>query len=251
MGTRLREETEFRPKPMVEIGGKPMVWHIMKIYSFYGFNEFILCLGYKGEMIKEYFLNFEILNSDFTVEIGSNHKDITVHATRKKENWKVTLVDTGLHAMTGSRIKRIEPFVDVDTFMMTYGDGVADINVGKLLDFHRSHKRIATVTGVKPLSRFGFLSIQNNRVLEFAEKPQTKEEYINGGFFVFNKSIFSYLDFDEGCMFEKEPMERLAAAGELMVYRHDGYWHCMDTVRDRDMLEREWHQKKPAWKIWT
>jgi len=250
MGTRLREETEFRPKPMVEIGGRPILWHIMKIYAHYGFNEFILCLGYKGEMIKEYFLNFEILNSDFTLELGTASKNIIIHETHRRENWKITMVDTGLQAMTGARIKRIEKFIDTDTFMMTYGDGVGDVDIRKLLAFHRSHGKIATVTGVKPISRFGFLSIHNDRVISFAEKPPVREEYINGGFFVFNKDVFNYLDSDDSCMFEHEPMERLAATGELMVYRHDGYWHCMDTIRDRDMLEREWQREKPGWKVW-
>jgi len=251
MGTRLREETEFRPKPMVEIGGRPILWHIMKIYSHYGFNEFVLCLGYKGETIKEYFLNFEMLNSDFTIELGTTHKNIVVHETHKRENWKITLVDTGLQSMTGARIKRVEPFIDTDIFMLTYGDGVANVNITKLLDFHRLHGKIATVTGVKPLSRFGFLSIHNDTVTSFAEKPPVKEEYINGGFFVFNRALFAYLENDDSCIFEREPMERLAAKGELMVYRHDGYWHCMDTIRDRDMLEREWQQVRPGWKVWA
>ncbi|MEI6125137.1 MAG: glucose-1-phosphate cytidylyltransferase [Pseudomonadota bacterium] len=250
MGTRLREETEFRPKPMVEIGGKPMVWHIMKIYSHYGFNEFVLCLGYKGEMIKEYFLNFDLLNSDFTIEFGNSYKDIKVHNTRGRDKWKITLVDTGLQTMTGSRLKKIEQFIDTDNFMLTYGDGVADININKLVEFHLSHKKCATVTGVKPLARFGVLSIQGERVTEFSEKSQIKEGYINGGFFVLNRKVFDYINVDDACVFEQEPMERLATDGELMVYCHNGYWHCMDMLRDRDLLEKEWHQENPAWKMW-
>jgi len=250
MGTRLREETEFRPKPLVEIGGKPILWHIMKIYSSFGFNDFLLCLGYKGESIKEYFLNFDILNSDFTIELGSGLKNIEVHGSRGRENWKITFVDTGLHTMTGSRLKKIEQFIDTDNFMLTYGDGVSDVDIPKLAAFHQSHKKIATVTGVKPLARFGVLSISDNRVVEFSEKPQTKEGYINGGFFILKKDVFSYLGKDEACVFEAEPMEHLAADGELMVYCHNGFWHCMDTVRDRDMLEKEWRRDKPAWKIW-
>jgi len=251
MGTRFAEETEFKPKPMIEIGGKPILWHIMKIYSSYGYNDFVLCLGYKGEMIKEYFLNFEILNSDFTVEFGKDYKDIQIHNSRAEENWKVTLVDTGLHTMPGSRIKKVASFIDGDHFMMTYGDGVADINIKELIDFHFSHKKLATVTGVRPLARFGVLVIKENQVIEFTEKPQIQEGHINGGFFVLNKKVLDYIKDDENCSFEREPMENLAKDNELMVYFHDGYWHCMDTVRDRNSMETEWHKQNPAWKVWA
>lgn len=249
-GTRLREETEFRPKPMVEIGGKPILWHIMKIYSFYGFNEFVLCLGYKGEMIKEYFVNFEIMNSDFTIEFGSDYKDIQVHSSRSKENWKVTMADTGLYTMPGSRMKKIEPFIKTDNFMLTYGDGVADINIEKLVDFHFSHNKISTVTGVRPLARFGVLRTEGNRVVDFSEKQQIEEGFINGGFFVLKREVFDYLEEGEECVFERGPMEKLARDNELMVYYHNGYWHCMDTVRDKDMLDQEWQKEKPSWKVW-
>lgn len=251
-GARIREETEFRPKPMVEIGNKPILWHIMKIYSFYGFNDFILCLGYKGEMIKEYFLNYEILSSDFTVELGRNHKNknIQIHNFRNKDQWRVTLADTGHSTMTGARLKKIESYIETDNFMMTYGDGVANVDLNKLLKFHLSHKRIATITGVRPPSRFGEIIIRKNKVIEFSEKPQTSEGYINGGFFVFNRKVFNYLSDDENCIFEGEPLERLARDGELMVFPHDDYWHCMDTFRDMDLLEQEWHKKNPPWKVW-
>jgi glucose-1-phosphate cytidylyltransferase len=249
-GTRIREETEFRPKPMVKIGSKPILWHIMKIYSFYGFKDFVLCLGNKGEMIKEYFLNYEIMNSDFTIELGRNHKRIQTHNLHSKDQWTVTLADTGDNTMTGARLKKIEPYIKRDNFMMTYGDGVADIGLNKLFAFHLSHKIIATVTGVRPPSRFGELVTYGDRVTEFSEKPQIREGYINGGFFVFNRKVFDYLSDDENCTFEGEPLERLAMDNELMAFSHNGYWHCMDTLRDLDILEKEWQEGNPPWKIW-
>lgn len=249
-GTRIREETEFKPKPMVEIGHKPILWHIMKIFSFYGFNDFILCLGYKGEMIKDYFLNFEIMNSDFTIKLGNNHKDINIHNCYNKEQWQVTLADTGINTMTGARLKTIEPFIKAENFLMTYGDGVANINLHQLLDFHLGHKRVATITGVRPPSRFGELVIKGSKVVEFTEKPQIREGYINGGFFVLNRKVFSYLEDDENCVFEKEPLERLAAEGELRAFLHNDYWYCMDTLRDLDTLEKEWQKGYPPWKVW-
>jgi glucose-1-phosphate cytidylyltransferase len=249
-GTRIREETEFKPKPMVEIGNKPFLWHIMKIYSFYGFTDFILCLGYKGEMIKEYFLNYEMMNSDFTIEIGKNNKNIQILHPQNKDQWKVTLADTGHDTMTGGRIKKIEPYIDTDNFMMTYGDGVGNINLDNLLEFHLSHKKIATITGVRPPSRFGELVIRGKRVAEFSEKPQVREGYINGGFFALNRKVFQYLRDDENCIFEGEPLERLAGDGELMVFPHDDYWRCMDTLRDMDVLEKEWQKGNPPWKVW-
>jgi len=249
-GTRIREETEFKPKPMIEIGHKPILWHIMKIYSSYGFTNFVLCVGYKGEMIKEYFLNYEILNSDFTIELGANSKNVHVHNSRHKEQWKVTLADTGHTAMTGARLKKIEPYIDADNFMMTYGDGIARIDLNRLLEFHLSHKKVATITGVRPSSRFGELVTAGNRVTEFSEKPQIREGYINGGFFVFNRKVFRYLSEDENCIFEREPLERLASDGELMVFSLNDYWHCVDTLRDLEVLEQEWQGGSPPWKVW-
>jgi len=249
LGTRLREETEFRPKPMVEIGVKPILWHIMKIYAYYGFKDFILCLGYKGEMIREYFYNYQILNNDFTIEL-SNNSHIKIHSGDQEEGWRVTLADTGETAMTGSRIKRIEKYITGDEFMVTYGDGVANIDIRKLLKFHKSHRKIGTVTGVHPSSRFGELIVDKNRVIEFSEKPQTKDSLINGGFFVFNRKIFSYLNAADNCVLEKEPLENLSSDRELMVYIHDGFWQCMDTYRDLELLNNLWRSNRAPWKIW-
>ena len=247
MGTRLREETEFKPKPLVEIGGKPILWHIMKIYSYYGFKDFILCLGYKGEMIKDYFLNYEMLNSDFTVELGS--KKISIHNSHEEHGLKVSLVNTGETTMTGARVKKVGKFVDSKIFMLTYGDGVADINIVKLLEFHKSHGKIGTITGVHPVSRFGELIVNENKVLSFAEKPQSSDGLINGGFFIFNKEFLDYIDEREDCVLEKEPLEKLTADGELMVYKHDGFWQCMDTYRDFILLNNLW-KTNPEWKVW-
>jgi glucose-1-phosphate cytidylyltransferase len=248
-GTRLREQTEFIPKPMVPIGTRPILWHIMKIYSHYGFKRFIICLGYKGEIIKEYFLHYRIRNSDFTINLG-NHEDIHIHNLYREDNWEVTLADTGLKAMTGARIKRIEKYIDTDRFLLTYGDGVANIEIKRLVDFHVSHRRLATVTGVKPPSRFGELITEGHRVIEFSEKPQVRSSMINGGFFVFNRGIFSYLLEDDQCTLEKEPLERLANDGELMVYQHAGFWQCMDTPRDMNLLNEYWENCDAPWKIW-
>ncbi len=249
LGARLREETEFRPKPMVEIGHRPILWHIMKIYAHYGFKDFILCLGYKGEMIKEYFYNYEILNNDFTVKLG-NHKHIEIHGGHNEDGWKIILSDTGKNAMTGARVKRIKKYVDSDTFMLTYGDGVADINIKRLVDYHKSHGRIGTITGVMPTSRYGKLEIDKNRVTSFSEKPQIKASLINGGFFVFNRGFFEYLDTAESCVLEKKPLENLSKDGELMVYPHSGFWQCMDTYRDLQLLTNLWELQKPPWKVW-
>lgn len=249
LGTRLREETEFRPKPMIEIGGKPILWHIMKIYAHFGFKDFIVCLGYKGEMIKEYFYNYEILNNDFTIELG-NQKNIEIHSNHGEKGWRVTLADTGDKALKGSRIKKIEKYVDSDLFMLTYGDGVANINLNDLLSFHNNHGRIGTVTGVRPPSRFGELLVEQNRAVLFSEKPQTSAGLINGGFFVFNQKIFNYLSLDDNCDFEKGPLEKLAKEGELMVYEHKGDWACMDTFRDMEHLNKLWQSAHAFWKIW-
>ena len=246
LGTRLREETEFKPKPMVEIGGRPILWHIMKIYAHYGFHNFILCLGHKGSIIKDYFLNYEAMSNDFTVYLGSPNK-LSYQSNHTEQNFKVTLVDTGLHTMTGGRIKRIERFIDTDTFMVTYGDGLADINVGELYKFHRSHSKLATLTASRPPSRFGILELADDRqVLRFQEKVQIA--WINGGFFVFNRRVFDYLDSE--CVLEQEPLERLAADGELMAFLHKGFWIGMDTFREYEMLNQIWDSGKVPWKVW-
>ena len=250
MGTRLAEETELKPKPMVEIGGKPILWHIMKIYAAAGFTEFILCLGYKAEIIKEYFLNFELMNSDFTIDLTGGEPRIETISRHGREDWRVTLIDTGLHTMPGSRMKKIAPYIDGDAFMMTYGDGVADIDIRALAAFHTSHGKLATVTGVRPLARFGVLATEGDQVVRFSEKQQIEEGFINGGFFVLNRRVFDYLSEGDDCVFEREPLELLAQDRELMVYFHPGYWHCMDTMRDKRMLEQEWQRPQPAWKVW-
>jgi glucose-1-phosphate cytidylyltransferase len=249
LGTRLREETEFRPKPMVHIGNKPVLWHIMKIYSHFGFNEFILCLGYRGEMIKEYFYNYELLNSDFTISFGKDKK-IDLHANHTEMDWKVTLADTGDATQKGARLKKIEKYIDTDNFMVTYGDGVANINISALVDFHKTHGKLATVTGVNPAGRFGELKVKGDQVLKFYEKKDIGTERVSGGFFVFNKRIFDYLNFDDSCDLEIGPLEQIAVEGKLMVYKHKGFWACMDTLRDVDYLNGIWKQNKAAWKVW-
>lgn len=246
-GTRMREETEFRPKPMVEIGGRPLLWHIMNIYAHYGFKDFIICLGYKGNMIKQYFLNYEAMNNDFTIQLG-NRASIQYH-NHSEADWLVTLVDTGLEAQTGIRVKKIERYIDGDTFMLTYGDGLSDINISRLLDCHKSHGKIGTVTGVHPPSRFGELVMKDNKVEQFSEKPQNMKGLINGGFFVLNRAFFDYLDDDEGCILEKKPLEKLAADGELVVYPHEGFWQCVDTYRELEVLNDMWRKSNAPWRF--
>ena len=247
-GTRIKEMTEVMPKPMVEVGDKPILWHIMKIYSSYGYNNFNICLGYKGHKIKEYFLNYELMQSDITLDLGRKD-NTTIHNTHNENDWKVTLANTGEDNMTGSRIKQIQKYIHTDYFMLTYGDGLCDVNIDRLVDFHLSHGKIGTVLGVHPPARFGELQNANDQVVKFSEKPQTSDGRINGGFFVFNKEIFNYVSADEDCIFEKEPLERLAADGELMMYRHDGFWQCMDTVRDNEYLNKQWNDN-PPWAVW-
>ena len=247
-GTRLKEETEVRPKPLVEIGGKPILWHIMKIYAHYGFNKFVLCLGYKGRMIKEYFLNYEMMISDLTLKLGSN--DVKTHNQSQERDWIITFVETGEEAQTGARVKRIEKYIEGDLFMLTYGDAVANINIKNLLEFHKSHGKIGTITGVHPSSRFGELVIKDRQVVQFTEKPQIKEGFINGGFFVFNKKFFNYLKGDDNCYLEREPLEKLASDGELMAYMHRGFWQCMDTYRELEILNNLWRSSKSPWKVW-
>ena len=249
MGTRLREETEYRPKPMVEIGGRPILWHIMKGYATRGFTEFVLCLGYKGDRIKEYFLNYEAMNHDLTLELGRQGA-VHYHGGHEEDGWRVTLVDTGLQTMTGARIRRAARHLRGDTFMVTYGDGLSDLNVGDLVAFHRRTGAVGTVTGVRPSSRFGELVTVGSRVVQFSEKPRTTEGLINGGFFVFDRRFLDYLSDDPACVLEREPLERLAADGLLQVYRHEGFWQCMDTYRDHQLLTQLWESGQAPWRCW-
>jgi glucose-1-phosphate cytidylyltransferase len=249
LGTRLREETEFRPKPMVNVGNKPLLWHIMKTYSHYGYSDFIVCLGYKGNMIKEYFLNYGAMNSDFTIELDNPNRTY-FHSDYDEKNWKVTLADTGELTQTGARIKQIEKYIDGNWFMVTYGDGISNVNIEKLVEYHQSHKKIGTVTGVRPSSRFGELITDKHKVVEFNEKPQATAGLINGGYFVFEKAFFSYLKEDDSCTLEKEPLMNLANDGQLMVYEHDGFWQCIDTYRELEYVNDIWRTSAPLWKVW-
>ena len=241
LGTRLREETEFRPKPMVHVGGRPILWHIMKSYAHYGFREFVLCLGYRGNVIREYFLNYEAMNNDFTISLGSGVRKIEYHGAHDEQGFRVTLVNTGADTMTGGRVKRIEPFIDDEVFMVTYGDGLANIDIRKLLEFHRSHGKIATVTAVQPVSRFGVLELDEKGAVEsFAEKPQL-EGWASAGFFVFERRFFDYLGGGDACVMEQEPLMRLAADGQLAAFRHDDFFVAMDTYREYEALNRIWN----------
>ncbi|QLA18211.1 glucose-1-phosphate cytidylyltransferase [Desulfolutivibrio sulfoxidireducens] len=251
LGTRLREETEFRPKPMVAIGGRPVLWHIMKLYAAHGHTDFVLPLGYKGDMIKDYFYHYELRNNDVMVELG--HPGLTCLCNRHDEaGWRVVMVDTGAKNLKGSRLKQVERYITDDTFMLTYGDGLADVDIPGLLAFHASHGKMVTVTGVNLAARFGELGTKGDRVVRFQEKPaRTEGGLVNGGFFVCRKDLFGLLDEAEGCDLEYGPLERLAEEGELMVYRHTGFWACMDTLRDMDYLNALWKAGQAAWKIWT
>ena len=247
LGTRLSEETVLRPKPMVEIGGKPILWHIMKIYSHFGFNDFIVCLGFKGYVIKEYFSNYFLHMSDVTFDMSTNTME--VHQ-KKAEPWRVTLVDTGQETMTGGRIKRVAPYLGNEPFMMTYGDGVANVDIARLVTFHQSHGRLATVTSTQPSGRFGALCFgKGDQVISFQEKPAGDGNWINGGFFVLDPEILNYIPGD-ATLFEREPMEGLAGDGQLMAYKHDGFWQPMDTLRDKNQLEELWVSGKAPWKVW-
>lgn len=245
-GTRLAEETTIRPKPMVEIGGKPILWHIMNIYAHYGFSSFLVACGYKGEVIKEYFHNFYVHNSDYFVDLRDGSRQVINGCGI---DWNIGVVDTGLDTMTGGRILRLKNLVGDEPFMVTYGDGVGNIDVGALVDFHRTHGRLATVTAVRPPSRFGALHLNGDSVLEFSEKPQTGEGWINGGFFVFEPGVFDYLTGDDSIL-ERDPLERIAADGELSAFRHHGFWQPMDTIRDKQLLESLWTSGEAPWKIW-
>lgn len=247
-GTRLSEETDIRPKPMVEIGGKPILWHIMKIYSHYGFNDFVILLGYKGYYIKEFFANYFLHRSDITIDIASGKMEILNNTS---EPWRVTLLDTGLNSMTGARIKKAKKIVGDNAFMLTYGDGVANIKIDDLLKFHSSHKKIVTMTSAQPDGRFGALEISDqDQVLQFKEKPKGDGSWINAGFFVCEPEVFDYIDDDESTVFEQEPLMRLAQDGEIFTYKHHGFWMPMDTLRDKNKLNEMWQENKAEWKIW-
>jgi len=248
LGTRISEESQYKPKPMVEIGGKPILWHIMKEYSRYGFNEFVICAGYKQEMIKEWFNNYFIYTSDVTFDF-TDGKNIVLHE-QHSEPWKVTVVDTGLNTMTGGRIKRIQEYVGNETFLMTYGDGVCDVDIAKLVEYHRSHGKLATLTAVMQDQSKGVLNIGgDNAVRSFREKSAKDGAPINAGYMVLEPQVFDYLT-DDDCVFEQEPLTNLAKNGELMSYQHKGFWQCMDTKREKDILEKMWKSGKAPWKVW-
>jgi glucose-1-phosphate cytidylyltransferase len=244
LGTRLSELTDHIPKPMVEIGGKPVLWHIMNIYANYGFEEFIIALGYKGKVIKEYFLDYREINSDLNIDLSCGKIEI---CERKKSNWKIHLIDTGLNTQTGGRIKALKSFIENETFLLTYGDGVADVDISELVAFHKSHGKLATVTAVHPPARFGGLILEGNQVVEFSEKNQANEGWINGGFFVLEPEILQYIQ-DGKTAWEREPLEKLATEGQLMAYFHDGFWQPMDTLREQKLLQSVWDSGNAPWK---
>ena len=245
LGSRISEETQVKPKPMIEIGGMPILWHIMKIYSTYDINEFVICCGYKGYMVKEYFANYFLHMSDVTFDVKNNKME--VHR-KFAEPWKVTLVDTGLQTMTGGRLKRVKDFVE-DTFCFTYGDGLGDIDLSKLIQFHKEKNKIATVTSVQPPGRFGLLDIDGDKISKFLEKPSGDGNWINGGFFVLEPKVFDYLE-DDSTIWEREPLEKLAKEGQLSAYKHTNFWQPLDTLRDKNYLEKLWASGKAPWKIW-
>jgi glucose-1-phosphate cytidylyltransferase len=247
LGTRLREETEFKPKPMVEIGGIPIIWHIMKNLSQYGINEFVICLGYKGHLIKEYFLNFENWNNDIQVKLGE-FKDIEILRKFSKDSWKISLIDTGLESNTALRLKKIEKFIGHERFLVTYGDGLSDVDINKLIEFHKSHSKLATITAVQPVSRFGSIRLSKNHLItEFKEK-QKIEDWVNGGFFIFEPEVFNYLKLDEPL--EQGPINKLVKDKEIYAYKHLGFWQPMDTYRETLLLNEIWSQNKAPWKNW-
>jgi len=249
-GTRLREETEVRPKPMIEIGGRPVLWHIMKLYSHHGLKDFVLCLGYKGYQIKDFFLNYEARMNDLTVRLG-HRPSVEFHNGHPEDGWTVTLAETGDTAMTGARLRRVRRYLKDGRFCLSYGDGLGDVDLTELIRFHRSHGKLGTVTGVRPPGRFGELRVQNISITAFAEKPQATEGFINGGFFVFETEVLDrYLDDRDDLTLEAEPLQRLAADGELMMYRHDSFWQPMDTYREWKLLEGLWNQGRAPWKVW-
>jgi glucose-1-phosphate cytidylyltransferase len=247
LGTRLREETEFRPKPMVTIGGRPILWHIMKTYAHWGHREFVICLGYRGDVIRDYFLNYEVRHRDVTVTLGS--RDVQVHGAHEEAGWSVTLAETGETTLTGGRLGRVARYLDGDRFMITYGDGVADVDLGRLLEFHCAHGRLATLTAVRPSSRFGEVVIDQDMVQGFQEKPQVQGAWINGGFFVFERAVLDIIAGDDESL-EQSLLVKLTAMRQLGVYQHHGFWQCMDTPREMDLLNDLWRQDKAAWAVW-
>ncbi len=247
LGTRLREETVYKPKPMIEVGGRPILWHIMKIYANFGFKEFILALGYKGEMVKDYFINYQAMENDVRVDLGTGEVSIL---PSNRLDWQVHMVDTGMDSMTGGRLHRLAPLLkDEGTFMLTYGDGVADVDISELVSFHRRHGKLATVTAVRPPARFGNIALDGDTVMQFEEKRQTEGGWINGGFFVFEPGVFEYFEGDHTVL-EGQPLENLARDGQLVAYRHTAFWQCMDTLRDLQMLEEMWTSSRAQWKVW-
>jgi glucose-1-phosphate cytidylyltransferase len=247
-GTRISEETNLKPKPMIEIGEKPIIWHIMKIYSYYGINDFIICLGYKGYVIKEYFINYYKHMSDLTIDLSNN--DIKIH-NNYSESWKITLVNTGEDSMTGGRIKRISEYVkDEDFFCLTYGDGLSNVNIVESINFHKKHQKLATLTAVQPSGRFGALEIENNKITKFQEKPKGDGGYINGGFFILSPKAISYIKDGDKTIWEQSPLQNLAIDQQLMAFKHDGFWQPMDTLRDKNYLDELWNSKNAPWKIW-
>jgi glucose-1-phosphate cytidylyltransferase len=248
LGTRLREETEFRPKPMVPVGERPILWHIMKLYAHFGHKDFVLCLGYKGEVIKEYFRNYHWNTSDVTLRLGAKPQ-IRYHSEHDEADWTVTLVDTGQNTMTGGRLKRVLKFIEDETFLVTYGDGVTNSDINRSIDFHKQQKKIVTITAVRPAGRFGDLEVNGNNVTAFKEKADKQPALINGGFFVMDKSIGNYLT-DDTCVLEQQPLNRLAGEGQIGAYVHDDFWQCMDTYREQQLLTNMWNSGKAPWKVW-
>jgi glucose-1-phosphate cytidylyltransferase len=249
LGTRLQEETTVRPKPMVEIGGQPILWHIMNSYAHHGISEFVLALGYKGEVIKDYFIHYRSRAHSLSVCLRSG--EVELHGRDDCEDWKVHLIDTGLHTLTGGRVRRAAQFIGQEPFMLTYGDGVSDVNIRELLEFHKSHGKLATMTAVRPPARFGGISFDGDAVMHFEEKPQIGEGWINGGFFVLEPGVIDYISQDDSCIFERDPLERLAQDGQLMAFKHDGFWQCMDTLRDVQLLEHLWQNGQAPWQVGT
>ena len=252
MGTRIRDVSELVPKPMVEIGGRPILWHVMKTYAHYGYKDFILCLGYKGETIKDYFLNYETRNTDFTIELGSNNR-LQIHGNHTEQDWRITLANTGLETMTGGRLGKVKNYLaDEDDFMLTYADGVADININELLAFHKQQNKMVTITAVHPSARFGEMCINGSTVQSFHEKPQTKSDYINGGFMVISREfLHKYIDDDPQLILEHQPLRRASRDSQMAAFQHEGFWQCMDTARERMMLEKLFIQGQAPWVVWS